>query len=161
MTHCRNRAVRMSFHAHRINGLNYRNRVAGHTTVRQCFTLEARGVTYSWHHRLIVGWVERSETRRRRCRAHSCPVVVGYPPASRTLIDWCKRRQDFCSFRVDHIVSTDFLDERYPARPSAFRTKWLPDLSTNARREWMDGAVVTRVAAERQDRTGACYSCNT
>src|SRR6516164_1304873 len=43
-------------------------------------------------------------------------VVVGYVEAARMLVGWCELRQDFRSFRVDRIISADFLDERYPAR---------------------------------------------
>jgi predicted DNA-binding transcriptional regulator YafY len=63
------------------------------------------------------------------------PVVVGYMDAVRMLIGWCELRQDFRSFRADRIVSADFLDERYPARPPALRAKWAAGLSKNARRE--------------------------
>jgi predicted DNA-binding transcriptional regulator YafY len=60
------------------------------------------------------------------------PVVVGYLEAARLLIGWCELRQDFRHFRADRIVSADFLDERYPARPSALRAKWLAGLPRNA-----------------------------
>jgi predicted DNA-binding transcriptional regulator YafY len=62
------------------------------------------------------------------------PVVVGYFEAARMLVGWCELRQDFRSFRVDRIVSADFLDERYPARPAALRAKWLAGTSKNAPR---------------------------
>ena len=60
------------------------------------------------------------------------PVVVGYFEAARMLVGWCELRQDFRSFRVDRIISADFLDERYPARPAALRAKWLAGTSKNA-----------------------------
>jgi predicted DNA-binding transcriptional regulator YafY len=63
------------------------------------------------------------------------PVLVGYFDAVRMLIGWCELRQAFRSFRIDRIVSADFLEERYPARPSALRAKWLAGLSQNARQE--------------------------
>ena len=62
------------------------------------------------------------------------PVVVGYFEAARMLVGWCELRQDFRSFRVDRIISADFLDERYPARPTALRAKWFAGTSRNVPR---------------------------
>jgi predicted DNA-binding transcriptional regulator YafY len=61
------------------------------------------------------------------------PVVVGYFDTVRMLIGWCELRQGFRSFRIDRIVSADFLEERYPARPAALRAKWLAGLSQKRR----------------------------
>jgi predicted DNA-binding transcriptional regulator YafY len=63
------------------------------------------------------------------------PIVVGYFEAVRMLVGWCEMREDFRSFRVDRVVSADFLDDRYPARPSALRAKWAAGLSKNAHQE--------------------------
>ena len=52
------------------------------------------------------------------------PVTVGYLETVRHLIAWCELRQDFRSFRTDRVTAAGFLDERYPERPSALRTKW-------------------------------------
>ena len=52
------------------------------------------------------------------------PVTVGYMETVRHLIAWCELRQDFRSFRTDRVIAARFLDERYPERPSALRTKW-------------------------------------
>jgi predicted DNA-binding transcriptional regulator YafY len=52
------------------------------------------------------------------------PVVIGYFDAARMLIGWCEMRRDFRSFRADRVKSATFLDERYPERPSALRSKW-------------------------------------
>jgi predicted DNA-binding transcriptional regulator YafY len=52
------------------------------------------------------------------------PVTVGYMETVRHLIAWCELRQDFRSFRTDRVTAAGFLDERYPARPSALRAKW-------------------------------------
>jgi predicted DNA-binding transcriptional regulator YafY len=56
------------------------------------------------------------------------PVAIGYHDAARMLIGWCELRKDFRSFRIDRVLSASFLDERYPARPSALRAKWLGSL---------------------------------
>jgi predicted DNA-binding transcriptional regulator YafY len=52
------------------------------------------------------------------------PVTVGYRETVRHLIAWCELRQDFRSFRTDRVTAAGFLDDRYPERPSALRTKW-------------------------------------
>jgi predicted DNA-binding transcriptional regulator YafY len=57
------------------------------------------------------------------------PAVVGYHDAVRVLIGWCELRQAFRSFRIDRVVRATFLDERFPGRPAALRTKWLATLS--------------------------------
>jgi predicted DNA-binding transcriptional regulator YafY len=75
------------------------------------------------------------DNSNRETRRIIWPVVVGYLEAARMLIGWCELRQDFRSFRVDRVVSADFLDERYPARPSALRAKWLAGLPGNARQK--------------------------
>jgi predicted DNA-binding transcriptional regulator YafY len=56
------------------------------------------------------------------------PVAIGYHDATRMLIGWCELRQDFRSFRIDRVLSASFLEQRYPARPSALRAKWLASL---------------------------------
>jgi predicted DNA-binding transcriptional regulator YafY len=56
------------------------------------------------------------------------PIVVGYHEAVRLLIGWCELRKDFRSFRIDRIIAATFMDERYPARPSQLRAKWLASL---------------------------------
>lgn len=57
------------------------------------------------------------------------PVAIGYHDAARMLIGWCELRKDFRSFRIDRVFSASFLEQRYPARPSALRAKWLATLS--------------------------------
>jgi predicted DNA-binding transcriptional regulator YafY len=61
------------------------------------------------------------------------PVVVGYHDAGRILIGWCERRQDFRNFRIDRVISATFLDQRFPARPSALRATWLASLKEGGR----------------------------
>ncbi|HUC50517.1 MAG TPA: YafY family protein [Xanthobacteraceae bacterium] len=56
------------------------------------------------------------------------PIVVGYHEAVRLLIGWCELRNDFRSFRIDRVIGARFMDERYPARPSQLRAKWLASL---------------------------------
>ena len=52
--------------------------------------------------------------------------------AARTLIAWCELRRDFRTFRIDRIMSAEFLDERYPERPAALRAKWLASVRREA-----------------------------
>ena len=52
------------------------------------------------------------------------PFLVGYREASRVLVAWCELREDFRTFRADRVVTAQFLDERYAARPSALRANW-------------------------------------
>jgi predicted DNA-binding transcriptional regulator YafY len=53
------------------------------------------------------------------------PIVVGYHEAVRILIGWCELRKDFRSFRIDRVAAATFMEERFPARPSQLRAKWL------------------------------------
>jgi predicted DNA-binding transcriptional regulator YafY len=75
------------------------------------------------------------DTNNRKTGRTIWPVVVGYHDAARMLIGWCELRKDFRSFRIDRIVSADFLQERYPARAAALRAKWLASLRKNAPRK--------------------------
>jgi predicted DNA-binding transcriptional regulator YafY len=52
------------------------------------------------------------------------PVAVGYFDSVRHLVAWCELRKDFRSFRTDRIQGANFLDERYPERPSVLRARW-------------------------------------
>jgi predicted DNA-binding transcriptional regulator YafY len=51
------------------------------------------------------------------------PVIVGYLDAVRRLIAWCELSQDFRNFRTDRVIEAEFLDQRYPERPSALKAK--------------------------------------
>jgi len=61
------------------------------------------------------------------------PVTVGYLDTVRLLIAWCELRNDFRHFRTDRVLTADFLDERYPARPAALRMKWRRSLEERDR----------------------------
>lgn len=52
------------------------------------------------------------------------PITLGYLETVRILAAWCELRRDFRHFRTDRVVAATFLEERYPERPSALRTKW-------------------------------------
>lgn len=56
------------------------------------------------------------------------PIVIGYYEAVRILVGWCELRQAFRHFRIDRVVSAEFLNERFPGRPSLLRTQWLATL---------------------------------
>lgn len=53
------------------------------------------------------------------------PVAIAYFDAARVLVAWCEWREDFRDFRADRVVKADFLDERFPGRPSELRRRWL------------------------------------
>ncbi|HEX3503864.1 MAG TPA: YafY family protein [Xanthobacteraceae bacterium] len=59
------------------------------------------------------------------------PIVVGYHEAVRLLIGWCELRRDFRSFRIDRILGATFMEERFPARPSQLRARWLASMPKN------------------------------
>jgi predicted DNA-binding transcriptional regulator YafY len=79
------------------------------------------------------------------------PVAVGYHDAARMLIGWCEMRQDFRNFRIDRVLSARFLEQRYPARPSALRARWLAGLSKKGAGE-MSPVRQKRPNAERHNR---------
>jgi predicted DNA-binding transcriptional regulator YafY len=57
------------------------------------------------------------------------PVAIAYFDAARILVGWCELRQAFRDFRVDRVVSADFLDERFPCRPAELRRRWSETLA--------------------------------
>lgn len=63
------------------------------------------------------------------------PITIGYFDTVRLLIAWCELRNDFRHFRTDRIVTAEFLDERYPERPAALRSKWKNSLGRRDRTE--------------------------
>ena len=52
------------------------------------------------------------------------PFAVGYHEAVRLLLAWCELRGDFRSFRTDRVTGAEFLEARYPERPTTLRAKW-------------------------------------
>jgi predicted DNA-binding transcriptional regulator YafY len=56
------------------------------------------------------------------------PIAVGYLETVRMLVGWCELRNDFRHFRTDRITAAEFLEERYPERPSALRARWRAQL---------------------------------
>jgi len=52
------------------------------------------------------------------------PVAIAYFDAARILVGWCELRQAFRDFRADRVTSAEFLDQRFPCRPSELRRKW-------------------------------------
>jgi predicted DNA-binding transcriptional regulator YafY len=53
------------------------------------------------------------------------PVAIAYFDAARVLVAWCELRQDFRDFRADRIARAEFLNDRFPCRPSDLRRRWL------------------------------------
>lgn len=64
------------------------------------------------------------DERGRPSRRTVWPVAIGYFQATRVLVAWCELRKDFRTFRSDRIKGADFLEERYPERPSSLRNRW-------------------------------------
>ena len=64
------------------------------------------------------------DEQERESRRTVWPFLVGYRETSRVLAAWCELRSDFRMFRTDRVVEARFLEERYPARPSALRAQW-------------------------------------
>ena len=60
------------------------------------------------------------------------PVAIAYFDAARILVAWCELREGFRDFRADRVVSAEFLDERFPARPADLRRKWMATLTPGA-----------------------------
>ncbi|HWJ74191.1 MAG TPA: YafY family protein [Kaistia sp.] len=52
------------------------------------------------------------------------PAMLGYTEHVRLLAAWCELRQDFRLFRLDRIVSAEFLDEHHGRRPAELRSAW-------------------------------------
>jgi len=87
----------------------------------------------------VRGWIHEgkkialgySDEQGRATQRILWPVAVGYFDSVRHLIAWCELRRDFRSFRTDRIVSAEFLDERYPERPSVLRARWRKTIKEN------------------------------
>ena len=62
------------------------------------------------------------------------PVTVGYHETVRMLVAWCELRADFRNFRTDRVVAAEFLEDRYPDRPSLLRARWRKALEEERRR---------------------------
>jgi len=56
------------------------------------------------------------------------PIAIGYLNSARLLIGWCELRRDFRHFRLDRVADAQFLDEKFPERPTVLRAKWLKTL---------------------------------
>jgi predicted DNA-binding transcriptional regulator YafY len=47
---------------------------------------------------------------------------------------WCELRSDFRHFRLDRVVDAQFLQERFPERPSVLKTRWKKTMQAERRR---------------------------
>ena len=52
------------------------------------------------------------------------PFLIGFFDRVRVVAGWCELRQDFRSFRVDHITGMQVLDGRYPRRRAVMLKEW-------------------------------------
>lgn len=75
--------------------------------------------------KLAIGY---RDEQGRESQRNVWPIAVGYLDTVRLLIAWCELRNDFRHFRTDRIATIAFLDERYPERPAALRSKWRQSL---------------------------------
>lgn len=76
-------------------------------------------------HKIAIGY---RDEQGRESQRNVWPIAVGYLDTVRLLIAWCELRNDFRHFRTDRIATIAFLDERYPERPAALRSKWRQSL---------------------------------
>jgi predicted DNA-binding transcriptional regulator YafY len=72
--------------------------------------------------------IDYRDEQGRESQRQVWPIAVGYLDTVRLLIAWCELRSDFRHFRTDRIATVTFLDERYPERPAALRSKWRQSL---------------------------------
>jgi len=56
------------------------------------------------------------------------PIAIGYLETVRMVVGWCELRKDFRHFRTDRVTAAEFLEERYPERPSVLRARWKAQL---------------------------------
>jgi predicted DNA-binding transcriptional regulator YafY len=63
------------------------------------------------------------------------PIAIGYLETVRMVVGWCELRRDFRHFRTDRITAAEFLDERYPERPTVLRAKWRATIKEHVPRE--------------------------
>lgn len=83
------------------------------------------------------------------------PIAVGYLEAVRMLAAWCELRKDFRSFRIDRMTDAVFLDEKYPERRAALRTKWMKTFSLKTTCASADDMTATDSPCQS---CGACCS---
>ena len=62
------------------------------------------------------------------------PITVGYHETVRILVGWCELRTAFRNFRTDRVAACEFLDDRYPERPSILRARWRAERDEEHRR---------------------------
>jgi predicted DNA-binding transcriptional regulator YafY len=75
--------------------------------------------------KIVLGYRDEQERETRRT---VWPVTVGYHDTVRLLVAWCELRGDFRHFRTDRVAHADFLEDRYPDRPAALRSRWRASL---------------------------------
>ena len=67
------------------------------------------------------------------------PAAIGYMDMTRALIAWCELREGFRHFRLDRISTTEWLEDRYPTRPSVLRAKWRAEMAARMRAKAAEG----------------------
>jgi predicted DNA-binding transcriptional regulator YafY len=56
------------------------------------------------------------------------PIAVSYWETVRLIVAWCELRNGFRHFRTDRVVSSEFLEQRYPTTRARLRTAWKKEL---------------------------------
>jgi predicted DNA-binding transcriptional regulator YafY len=85
----------------------------------------------------LRGWIRQARKMRigysdeagRQSERTVWPLLIGYLDSARFLIAWCELRNDFRSFRLDRVVTAEFLEERIPKDPAFLRRQWRATLS--------------------------------
>ncbi|OJU13656.1 MAG: transcriptional regulator [Caulobacterales bacterium 68-7] len=125
--------------------------VSGPAWTQQADVLDMSRLRASIHAGRKVRLDYRDEQERQSQRV-IWPFLIGYRETTRILVAWCETRDDFRSFRTDRVVSADFLDDRYPARPAALRARWAALMEAH-RAEWMAKQQETEEAGRPPPRS--------
>jgi predicted DNA-binding transcriptional regulator YafY len=70
-------------------------------------------------------WIAYVDERGRHTRRTIWPLGVAYYVDVTLIGAWCELRGDFRHFRVDRILASRLLDERYPAENGRIAAEWL------------------------------------
>ncbi len=59
------------------------------------------------------------------------PIAVSYWETVRLIVGWCELRRGFRHFRTDRVVSSEFLEVRYPTPRSRLRVQWRQEMDAD------------------------------
>ncbi|MFZ3233832.1 MAG: YafY family protein [Stellaceae bacterium] len=69
--------------------------------------------------------IDYADEEGRRTRRTIWPVAMAYYVDVTVIAAWCELRRDFRHFRVDRILSSRLLDERFPADNGKLMAEWM------------------------------------